>query len=150
MRELKPLGPHRTRTQVLKQVQEGRGHPPPHRTPKRASSAKGSRAATTSRPQPGSSGDFPFLRTDLGSTEALPKGGLWGCPSEVSSTLLGQDRETSGHPPRPTTWAPVLGVARKQKLPKIPLFKLSIFIIKIITSLVKVQMLQHGVKTPLE
>lgn len=31
-----------------------------------------------------------------------------------------------------------------------PLFKLSIFIIKIITSLVKVQMLQHGVKTPPE
>lgn len=52
--------------------------------------------------------------------------------------------------PAGTPLAPVLRVARKQKLPKKPLLKLSIFIIKIITSLVKVQMLQHGVKTPLE
>lgn len=42
------------------------------------------------------------------------------------------------------------GKETQKDFQKIPFFKLSIFIIKIITSLVKVQMLQHGVKTPLE
>lgn len=53
-------------------------------------------------------------------------------------------------PPHPTIQATAFKAVRKPGISKILVFKLSIFIIKIITSLVKVQMLQHGVKTPLE
>lgn len=71
------------------------------------------------------------------------------CPCSASVTLHGQGGDQRAHPTHPTSWAVAFKALRKQ-ISKILVFKLSIFIIKIITSLVKVQMLQHGVKTPLE
>lgn len=69
-------------------------------------------------------------------------------PARICLPCRGQGRDTyMPSPPCLMSWAPALTVVRNST---ILVFKLSIFIIKIITSLVKVQMLQHGVKTPLE
>lgn len=90
-------------------------------------------------------GEFPQEQQLLASPGRRQEGGLQGCSCKKFLTL--QETGNRDLCPRPVFWASVLKVVRNST---ILVFKLSIFIIKIITSLVKVQMLQHGVKTPLE
>lgn len=143
-----------TRKQVLKQVQWCRGHPP-HPSPLQMSlGMKSSSSRTKNLTTPARrSGNF------LSSATEAPRAALsftWQKAGGKSARLLLQgsaypagDREERHipSPPRLMSWAPALKVVRNST---VLVFKLSIFIIKIITSLVKVQMLQHGVKTPLE
>lgn len=103
--------------------------------------------------QPGTSGNRPLLNN-------------WGFPEQHSTWLwlkyghrgehgVGKEphrtaalRQAGGSADRHLH--SIQGGGKSREFQKRWVFELSIFIIKIITSLVKVQMLQHGVKTPLE